>query len=499
MSKIFPTVIVLLFATAAFAGDGTIRPSPRPLPETYMVRLDDALTPEAVRLLATAFEKQHSGRLRFVWDTFVPGFSIEASEAAARAISRNPHVSYVEEVGVGEIAQSFSTTHWNLDRIDQRVLPLSGTASRNCETEGVVNVYVVDTGIRATHQAFISSTGGSRVIAGYNARPNESQDRALNPCPGISGTAPCGQPSSGMPKYCLAGGHGTAVASIIAGRVYGAFTKANVISVRTHDCVGGSSATDIVKNAMNWINQDIPTRINAAGQQMPAVVNMSFGFDVNSVGITDLGMMEEAITRLIDDRHVTVVAAAHNMNYDATNISPARLARGNGGKVITVGASTTTDRRWVCNPANSWENPAENGSATTCGPAAAGSNFGQAVDIFAPGQNIRAAGIKGTYMYLGFETCCDDSDTAERQFLRSGTSFAAPLVAAIAARHLYQFPTETADQIWQRILSQSTGDGGSWTPVMPATTDSNSGPLYGSPNRLLFKAGTTYCNISTNP
>ena len=485
--------LILFSATAAFGGDGSIRPSPRPLPETYIVRLSDSLSGGEVRKLAMWLAREHAGKLRFVWDSVIPGFSIEVPEAAARAIARNPHVVYVEEVGVGEVAQSAPTSQWHLDRLDQR-MGTNGTYIKGCETEGV-NVYVVDTGIRATHQTFLSSTGGSRVIAGYNARigSSETQARALNPCPGENGV--CGN-LPGLPKYCLGGGHGTSVASIIGGRTYGVYTKVNLIAVRTHSCADGTSTTDVVANALNWIYNDYPTRRNAAGQQIPAVVNMSFGFEVATADVT---MMEEKINRLIIDRNITVVAAAHNKNTDATTFSPARMARGNNGRVISVGASTRTDRRWVCNYRNSWENPSEDGSATACGPYAAGSNWGAAVDIFAPGQNVRSATIKESFFYLGVETCCRDSDTAERQFLLSGTSFAAPIVAGVAARHLFRNPTETPDQIWSRILAEATGDGGSWSPLMTTDpTDVNSGPLYNSPNRLLFKAGMTFCNATSN-
>ena len=42
---------------------------------------------------------------------------------------------------------------WGLDRIDQRNLPLSTTYNYAADGSGV-NVYIVDSGIRSTHQEF---------------------------------------------------------------------------------------------------------------------------------------------------------------------------------------------------------------------------------------------------------------------------------------------------------------------------------------------------------
>ena len=125
---------------------------------------------------------------------------------------------------------------------------------------------------------------------------------------------------------------------------------------------------------------------------------------------------------------ITTVVAAGNDNSDACNVSPARVPG-----VITVGASTQTDER------------------------ASFSNYGNCVDLFAPGTNI----VSDWY----------SSPTATS--ISSGTSESAPLVAGVAALVLEKFPSASPATVSQTVVSQATLD------VLGAIGA-------GSPNRLLF-------------
>src|SRR5688572_30815039 len=55
---------------------------------------------------------------------------------------------------------------WHLDRIDQIGGPLDGSFNRVNGGTGSV-VYVMDTGVMASHAEFAGKAGASRVIAGF--------------------------------------------------------------------------------------------------------------------------------------------------------------------------------------------------------------------------------------------------------------------------------------------------------------------------------------------
>ena len=337
----------------------------------------------------------HRGRLRHVFVRALLGFAIEVPEAAARTLAADPRVRYVEQDGLVSTSSVQLASPWGLDRIDQRPLPLDNTYSYPSGSASV-NVHVIDTGIRTTHVEF---GGRAAIAADYvdddgDGDPYDIGNDDPNPVPDGSDC----------------NGHGTHVAGTIGGDTYGVAKNVSLWAHRVLDCAGSGYTSSVIAAV---------DAVTASGQR-PAVVNMSLGGSASSA-------LDEAVRRSIAAGFV-YVAAAGNSNVDASAGSPARVA-----EAITVAATGSNDAR------------------------ASYSNFGSAVDLFAPGSGIRSASYSS------------DTGTADM----SGTSMAAPHVAGVAALYLQQNPTATPKQVRDGIVAAATPG-----VVSAAGT--------GSPNLLLY-------------
>ena len=109
-----------------------------------------------------------------------------------------------------ETVATQSPATWGLDRIDQRDLPLDNSYTYNQTGQGV-KAYIIDTGMRATHQQF-----AGRVGNGFTAI---NDGKGTNDC----------------------NGHGTHVAGTIGGTTYGVAKQVTLHAVRVLGCTGSGS------------------------------------------------------------------------------------------------------------------------------------------------------------------------------------------------------------------------------------------------------------------
>jgi len=215
-------------------------------------------------------------------------------------------------------------------------------------------------------------------------------------------------------------GHGTAVAGIAGGAsAHGVAKIADVVALKISACNSRYPTTSNAIAAFEWVT---------AHAVRPAVVNFSVVFGSSCwIGDPDACDLEDwfrGAVRDAVDTGVTVVDAAGNENTDACYGIPATIPR-----TITVAATDATDTR------------------------ATYSNYGPCVDIFAPGDRVASVGNIRTSTV-------------------SGTSFAAPHVAGVAALILSAHPTWTPDDVTNALLADAT---------QGAVIDAGSG----SPNRLV--------------
>jgi subtilisin family serine protease len=271
--------------------------SPNAVAGRYIVTLKPAaLAATKVSALARELTGRFGGQTRHVYDSALAGFSANMSVAQAQRLAADTAVASVEQVQrIGVLDTQNNPPNWGDDRIDQRNLPLNQSFTYPANPGQGVTVYVLDTGLNASHTEF---TG--RVKQGTDMVDNDS-----------------------TPQDCH--GHGTHVAGTAVGTTYGIAKKASLVSVRVLNCQGSGTNDDLIAG-INWV------RTNA---QKPAVVNYSIGCGSPCTSQA----MDTAVTNLINSG-VQFVQAAGNSSDNACSYSPQAVAA-----AITVGNSTSTDAR----------------------------------------------------------------------------------------------------------------------------------------------------------
>jgi serine protease len=229
-------LVWLSFVSVAWAQE--VQTTERAIPGQYIVVLkDDQTTRANVRPVAGDLARQSGGRITHVFENTIRGFAASMSATAAAALARNPRVRYIEQDSQRFIVETQSGATWGLDRIDQRDRPLNGTYTYETIAANV-DVYVIDTGIRATHTEF----GGRVSTFGFTAINDGN------------GTNDCN-------------GHGTHVSGTIGGATYGVAKSVTLHAVRVLDCSGSGSTSGVIAG-VDWVT---------ANRTLPAVANMSLG------------------------------------------------------------------------------------------------------------------------------------------------------------------------------------------------------------------------------
>lgn len=271
------------------------------VPGRYIVVLEGApparLTADARAQVAATVDQlaaAHGATVEHRYEAALRGFSAEMTELAALALAQDPEVAFVQEDAAVHLDARIQTMpqNWGLDRIDQPALPLDQRYASIGEGDGVT-VYIVDSGIRATHQVF-----AGRVLPGYDG---VGDGRGTDDC----------------------NGHGTHVAGTVAGATVGIARGAKIVAIRVMDCAGTGNSSRIVAGIDHI----------AANHAPRSVANMSIGSNAPNEAI-------DAAVRNLVAAGVTVIASAGNDNRNACLQSPGREPA-----AITVAASTMTDAR----------------------------------------------------------------------------------------------------------------------------------------------------------
>ncbi|MCX5272120.1 S8 family peptidase [Streptomyces virginiae] len=206
-------------------------------------------------------------------------------------------------------------------------------------------------------------------------------------------------------------GHGTHVAGTVGGETFGVAHKVSLVSVRVLGCDGRGPWSGIIAG-LDWV---------ANNARQPAVLNASLGGD-RFQPVNDA-------TNALFNQGVLPIVAAGNDNIDARRVSPASTPN-----AVTVGATNRFDQETDF------------------------SNWGEILDLYAPGQDIISARNGGGSVSL------------------NGTSMAAPHVAGVAALYKAAHPTASPTEVANFLKNEATED------VIQNLSDNG-------PDKLLFTNG----------
>lgn len=282
---------------------------------------------------------------------------------------------------------------WHLDRLDERDRPLDGKYKYD-DNGGGQRVFVVDSGIDASNSEFSGADGKSRVTAYFDPYGGNGSD---------------------------SNGHGTNVAALVAGRTKGVAKDIEIVNVKVMDAECRVDR-QYLSSALDWIR---------ARARAGDVVNMSFA----PLGLTEDEKNEiyGKINTLIENKNVTVVTSAGNDGSDRCDEKTIQSDQRIPG-LINVGATAINDSLW------------------------SDSNYGQCVDILAPGHDVEVPNPNACEAspLPPCEYKCIPQKKDAAGTVDSGTSYAAPLVAAAAALYIKDTGVTNPYEVRQALIDMSS-------------------------------------------
>ncbi|MEU4426736.1 S8 family peptidase [Actinoplanes sp. NPDC024001] len=264
-------------------------PGAEVVPDSYVVVLKSG---KVARTVAA----EHGASVQHTYRKVFNGFAATMSARKARQVAADADVAFVQPNVIHRASDTQTNPpSYGLDRIDQRNRPLNQAYTYNT-TATTVNAYIIDTGIRTTHQDF-----GGRAASGFDA---------------IDG---------GAADDC--NGHGTHVAGTVGGTAHGVAKGVRLHAVRVLNCEGSGTTAQVVAG-IEWVT---------ANAQKPAVANMSLGGSADTA-------LDNAVRASIASGVSYAIAAGNGFlglfALDACTQSPARVTQ-----ALTVSATNANDAK----------------------------------------------------------------------------------------------------------------------------------------------------------
>ncbi len=425
--------------------------------DRYIVLLPRGLPPGDVAIEAARLTTTYGGLVAVRWKSALRGFAATMTDKQAYALSRDPGVVAVyqnrrfegkDAIGLAlsndtpycyEDTVTFSSQipdlppavqeidcvdpdpnatgclgNWGLDRLDDS-FDRDGTFAY--QEWGNARIYVMDTGVLATHDEFRKSDNLPlfRVEAGIDA--------TAEPLP--SGDPDCSQ-SAGVDVY----GHGTHVAGIAGGNEFGVAKGIKIFPVRHFQGPPIAFEDEWIINAMECIvlEQD--------PAEDTAIINLS---GLNDEEYALAAVFQEAVIGIASRDNLLLVQSAGNFypadacdksfGDESNFIGPDAEAI---ARVVVVAGSDESDGPWEMAPGA--PNPET------------GTDLGPCVDLFAPSAHI-------------VSTWYENPGSPEQGICRlAGTSMAAPHVSGTVALMLASKGDATAPEVRGDLLDHALAD-----------------------------------------
>lgn len=409
-SILFSLPVVLIFAVIFFVHPFGAKAALKSdvVPDKYIVVLknDQTNSPDKSEEVATS----HGFKIQQKYSRALRGFSTSIPKEKLDEVKKDSRVLFVSEDHIVSIARrprptpspkpspSPSPSPTPSPQIIPTGISRVGINGTNKGTG--IGVAVIDTGIDLTHPDLAGNVIANTSCTG-SATGNDDN------------------------------GHGSHVAGTIAALdnstgVVGVAPEAKLIAVKVLNANGSGTWSSVICG-IDWVTA------NAATYNIK-VANMSLGstgLSDNNCGLTNNDALHHAICVSTQTAGVTYVVAAGNSSADSTTFVPAAYK----DTLITVSALADSDGK-----------PGGLGASTAYGADdtfASFSNYGNGVDVGAPGASIYSTYRNHTYATL------------------SGTSMATPHATGAAALFIHSNPGSTWTQIRDglKVLAEPAGSG----------------------------------------
>lgn len=426
--------------------------------------------------------------------------SVEAIEEVPIAINAFQSGNFTKSPGSGEVFNWGLIRHTNSTNVYE-----SGSSSDGMTYDYVldgtgVDVVIIDTGIQADHPEFLDDNGNSRVrqIDWFSAS-------------GVSGSMPSNH-------YTDFQGHGTHVASTVAGKTFGWARNADIYSIKILKSALDPNAVISVSNALDCV---LGWHLNKTNKR-PTVVNNSWGyiifnrafekgFSFSQAGGTLYpvnggvyrgqswtgGSLDSTKGHSSSDRYGYPI---NSVDVDISQLSDAGVfvcnSAGNSSLKLDINGGNDFNNTINLSGLGNlfYHRPGSpkviNGVGFQVGSMGTGvtsgndnkssfSNSGPAVGVYSAGSSVVGA-MSNVNEYISSSY---HANSSFKQGVLSGTSMASPQIAGIAALILQAYPNWTPAQVYSYIVNNSTA-GMNNTGLDNDYT--NSTTIHGSPNRIAY-------------